>query len=364
MTQGNLIQLKIDRSLSYTIDKKLDTELGQDIQLNNDQWQSVFDIVKNDNAVNTKQYRGEGNDINSGKDFVVNQNQVYKFTQQAWNAIKEIAQNSIKPKEKTAPKVEEKNNITVQNDKVAIGTEKDAYDYEGTVLNILNDANIDTSDIEVNDVIQKYKNIVEYTKANNIQIDDSKIAERIINYANGLKFANVEAKFDNTIKDYMEGNTDSLESDEIFINKNITNAINSGDMTTYKNSLYKFAEEQIETYDDSQGDGKVSFDEFLAKEEEKMGVKLEEEEKVGAKKIFDFLDKNQSGYIDKDEFAAYLLTMSKITDGNDKKTADDITFKEYTIANNALSEIGMSEENNTTKIFRKYFEGYYQKLKQ
>ena len=34
MTQGNLIQLKIDRSLSYTIDKQLDTELGQDIQLN------------------------------------------------------------------------------------------------------------------------------------------------------------------------------------------------------------------------------------------------------------------------------------------------------------------------------------------
>lgn len=50
MTQGNLIQLKIDRSLSYTIDKQLDTELGQDIQLNNNQWQSVFNIVKSDKA--------------------------------------------------------------------------------------------------------------------------------------------------------------------------------------------------------------------------------------------------------------------------------------------------------------------------
>ena len=106
MTQGNLIQLKIDRSLSYTIDKQLDTELGQDIQLNNNQWQSVFNIVKSDKATEKQQYRGKGENINSGKDFRVDQNQVYNFTQNAWNAILEIARGSIKKEEAETPQQE------------------------------------------------------------------------------------------------------------------------------------------------------------------------------------------------------------------------------------------------------------------
>ena len=133
-------------------------------------------------------------------------------------------------------------------------------------------------------------------------------------------------------------------------------------MTNYKNALYQFAKEQIETYDDLKGDGKISFDEYLAKEEEKIGVKLDEEEKARAKKIFEFLDKNQSGYIDKEELAAYMLTMSKITDSNEKKTADDITLKEYMITNDALSEIGMNQEGESSKILKKLFDVNYNGL--
>ena len=200
MTQGNLIQLKIDRSLSYTIDKQLDTELGQDIQLNNNQWQSVFDIVKNDNATEKQQYRGKDEDINNGKDFRVDQNQVYSFTRNAWNAILEIARGSIKQEEKTETPQEENVQTPTSDKEVKMGTEKEAYEYEDTVLDILKKANIDTSDIEVNDVIQKYKNIVEYNKANNIEVDEAKLTERIENYAKGLKFAKVETGFDSVIK--------------------------------------------------------------------------------------------------------------------------------------------------------------------
>ena len=390
MTQGNLIQLKIDRSLSYTIDKKLDTELGQDVKLNYNQWQSVFNIVKSDDATAKKQYRGKGENINNGKDFVVDQNQVYSFTQKAWNAILEIARGSIKQEEKIETPQEENVQTPTSDKEVKVGTEKEVYEYEDTVLDILKKANIDTSDIEVNDVIQKYKNIVEYNKANNIEVDEARLTERIENYAKGLKFAKVEAGFDSVIKDaynqsefteeeiaqilqtegqegltqrYKEKTEKTWENyDKNFKNQEITDAINSGNMTNYKNALYQFAKEQIETYDDLKGDGKISFDEFLAKEEEKIGAKLDEEEKAGAKKIFEFLDKNQSGYIDKEEFAAYLLSMAKITDGNEKKTADDITLKEYMITNNALSEIGMNQESNDSKFLKKLFDVNYNGL--
>ena len=390
MTQGNLIQLKIDRSLSYTIDKQLDTELGKDIQLNNNQWQSVFNIVKSDKATEKQQYRGKGEDINNGKDFRVDQGKVYKFTQNAWNAILEIARDSIKKEEKTETPLEENIQTPTSDKEVKMGTEKEAYEYEDTVLDILKKANIDTSDIEVNDVIQKYKNIVEYNKANNIEVDEARLAERIENYAKGLKYAKVKAGFDNVIKDaynqskftkeeiaqilktegqegltkrYKEKIEKTLENyDKNFKNQEITDAINSGSMTNYKNALYQFAKEKIETYDNLKGDGKISFDEYLAKEEEKIGAKLDEEEKAGAKKIFEFLDKNQSGYIDKEELAAYMLTMSKITDGNEKKTADDITLKEYIITNDALSEIGKNQEGKSSKILKKSFDFNYNSL--
>ena len=47
MTQGNNIKLNIEKSLSYTIDKQLDSELNTDVKLNYNQWKSVFDIIKN-----------------------------------------------------------------------------------------------------------------------------------------------------------------------------------------------------------------------------------------------------------------------------------------------------------------------------
>ena len=54
--------------------------------------------------------------------------------------------------------------------------------------------------------------------------------------------------------------------------------------------------------------------------------------------------------------------MAKITDGNEKKTADDITLKEYMITNNALSEIGMNQESNDSKILKKLFDVNYNGL--
>ena len=167
MTQGNLIQLKIDRSLSYTIDKQLDTELGQDIQLNKNQWQSVFDIVKNDNATEKQQYRGKGEDIYNGKDFRVDPEQVYSFTRNAWNAIIEIALGSIKQEEKTETETKE----------MTLPTENKSS--EDIVKEMLSE--VDLKGVDLKDVVGKYNTILAVDKANNTTTPTEKIQKRLTN---------------------------------------------------------------------------------------------------------------------------------------------------------------------------------------
>ena len=354
MTQGNLIQLKIDRSLSYTIDKKLDAELGQDIQLNNNQWQSVFDIVKNDNATEKQQYRGKGEDINNGKDFRVDQNQVYSFTRNAWNAILEIARGSIKKEEKTETPQEENVQTPTSDKEVKMGTEKEAYEYEATVLDILKKANIDTSDIEVNDVIQKYKNIVEYNKANNIEVDEAKLTERIENYAKGLKFAKVEAEFANAWSDGSEVDT-KLE------NNAVKEAVANGDMNAFKAAFHQSAKEYIELYDNTEGDGKIDVNELIKAKTRELGraltkdeIKIIQQEAINRVAI---LDQNNDNVLDENEIAAYMWAMSKINDGQDKKTADDITFDEWKTSQTSMgifSGLKQWTENDQTKTMQAY----------
>ena len=353
MTQGNLIQLKIDRSLSYTIDKQLDTELGQDIQLNNNQWQSVFNIVKSDKATEKQQYRGKGENINSGKDFRVDQNQVYSFTQNAWNAILEIARGSIKKEEAETPQ-QENVQMPTSDKEVKMGTEKEAYEYEDTVLDILKKANIDTSDIEVNDVIQKYKNIVEYNKANNIEVDEAKLTERIENYAKGLKFAKVEAEFANALSDGSEVDT-KLE------NNAVKEAVANGDMNAFKAAFHQSAKEYIELYDNTEGDGKIDVNELIRAEARELGrdltkdeIKIIQQEAINRVAI---LDQNNDNVLDENEIAAYMWAMSKINDGQDKKTADDITFDEWKTSQTSMgifSGLKQWTENDQTKTMQAY----------
>ena len=354
MTQGNLIQLKIDRSLSYTIDKQLDTELGQDIQLNKNQWQSVFDIVKNDNATEKQQYRGKGEDINNGKDFRDDQNQVYSFTRNAWNAILEIARGSIKKEEKTETPQEENVQTPTSDKEVKMGTEKEAYEYEATVLDILKKANIDTSDIEVNDVIQKYKNIVEYNKANNIEVDEAKLTERIENYAKGLKFAKVEAEFANAW-------SDGSEVDTKLKNNAVKEAVANGDMNAFKAAFHQSAKEYIELYDNTEGDGKIDVNELIRAEARELGraltndeIKIIQQEAINRDTI---LDQNNDNVLDENEIAAYMWAMSKINDGQDKKTADDITFDEWKTSQTSMgifSGLKQWTENDQTKTMQAY----------
>ena len=52
MTQGTNISLQINsgENLSYVIDKKLDNDLGVDVKLGLSEWNSVFNMIKNNLA--------------------------------------------------------------------------------------------------------------------------------------------------------------------------------------------------------------------------------------------------------------------------------------------------------------------------
>lgn len=76
MTQGTNISLTIKNSLSYTIDAQLDKEFKEqygveDVQLGFKEWQSVFGVIKEDNATDKKQYQGGDSDIRNGNHFQV-----------------------------------------------------------------------------------------------------------------------------------------------------------------------------------------------------------------------------------------------------------------------------------------------------
>ncbi len=193
------INLNIERSLSYTIDKQLDSELGKDVNLNLREWQSVFDIVKNDSAVGKKQYRGDDTDITKGNNFVVNAGQAYQITKNAWNQILEIAKSNV---ERLYGKdVSSKESETVNMlDEVVItpsnsSEEKAEQSPEEKVKTILQNAGInleqENDDLQA-DVVSKYNTMMAVAKANGQELTTEEIQTRLSNYVKGWKYSRFE----------------------------------------------------------------------------------------------------------------------------------------------------------------------------
>ena len=69
------------------------------------------------------------------------------------------------------------------------------------------------------------------------------------------------------------------------------------------------------------------------------------------------LDQNNDNVLDENEIAAYMWAMSKINDGQDKKTADDITFDEWKTSLTSMgifSGLKQWTENDQTKTMQAY----------
>ena len=371
MAQGNLIQLKIDKSLSYTIDKQLDTELGKDIKLNNNQWQSVFNIVKNDKATQKQQYRGKGENINDGKDFRVDQNQVYSFTQKAWNSILEIARGSIKQEEKTETETKEMTSPTENKSS------------EDIVKEMLSE--VDLKGVDLKDVVGKYNTILAVDKANNTTTPTEKIQKRLTNYVKGLKYHNFEAG--------AQANNDAeFHSD----------CAKATSLDELSKAYQQFGKEYVE-FLDQDGDGEINLHEMFYQELQDFYSSSKEMKKTEAKKkaiemlekfkaynmetlpdenseLYDtdemelfttvmkkigLLDADKNRQISSDEAGAYLMTTAKSLDGKNNIKAAEATQMERGIAADGFNEEDLKEFGYTQEeiknilSFNNYFKNNF-----
>lgn len=316
-TPGNISLNVKSQGLSYAIDSKLDEELQTDVKLGYKEWTSVFELIKNDQVAENKSQFGEKDtDIKNGKHFIVQANENYEIKQSVWAQIVEIAKKKM--------------GITTLPAAAAAAREENVTENNAAAQNvktILKNANIDideTSD-DFNDIVNKYNAI----KSVKPDITDENLAERISNYAKGLQYHKTEMKF--AARDTSTAATiDGVEE-----------AVNTGDMEKFKAAFHQKAKEYIELYDSADGDGKISVDELIAMEEKELGRALTDKERAivqeeAINRIAILNQDNDAATLNEDEIAAYLWAMSKINDGNDKKTAHDITADEWNTSQESM----------------------------
>lgn len=316
-TPGNISLNVKSQGLSYAIDSKLDEELQTDVKLGYTEWTSVFELIKNNQVAENKSQFGEKDtDIKNGKHFIVQANENYEIKQSVWAQIVEIAKKKMGITTPTAATAAaQKENVTENNAAAQ------------NVKTILKNANIDideTSD-DFNDIVNKYNAI----KSVKPDITDENLAERISNYAKGLQYHKTEMKF-------AAGDTSTAATID-----GVEEAVNTGDMEKFKAAFHQKAKEYIELYDSADGDGKISIDELIAMEEKELGRALTDEERAIVKeealnRIAILNQDNDKTTLSEDEIAAYLWAMSKINDGNDKKTAHDITADEWNTSQESM----------------------------
>lgn len=319
------INIKSGDGLSQAIDRQLDKELNQDVKFNLSEWNSVFNVIKNDNATEKKQYTGDDSDIKDSKQFVVQEGE-YKITKNAWDQIVEFAKKNlgISTQNKTEQKSQDEQ---IESSEVVTKDVKSQQTSEEIVKNILSSAEIeiDSNSEDFKDIINKYNAI----KSVNPDIDEETLNTRITNYVRGLQFHKAETQFATN------------DGGEAIIIDGVQEAVQNGDMEAFKTAFHQKAKEYIELYDSADGDGKISVNELIQMEEKELGRALTEDEKdivkENAVNFIAVLNQDEdNGTLNENEVAAYLWAMSKINDGNNKKTAHDITFEEWNTSRESM----------------------------
>lgn len=341
------------KGLTHAIDAELDNLYNCDIQLSANEWQSIFDKIKSDQATqegNQSQFGKNDNDITKGNQYVVNSG-VYRVTENVWNYITNVAENWVTNNQAASTKDNDAKAVNNNEQPASNAEQPDGYDIETKVLDVLKKNNIDYSDIEVHDIVNKYKTILEFNKANGIEIDDTKLEERIANYAKGMKAHVIETKFANAWDS-------ETETDIKLENSAVKQAVTNGDMNAFKAAFHQAAKEYIELYDNAEGDGKIDVNELIQMEPKELGQELTPEQitivQQEAVNRVAILDQNGDNKLDENEIAAYLWATSKINDGVNDKTADDITFEEWKIAQESMGILSIPEGEATQEDIDKY----------
>lgn len=205
--------------------------------------------------------------------------------------------------------------------------EQSSTEIEKEVKDILAKNNITVSDSNLQAIIKKYPTM------KTIQTGGLSVEQRVINYAKGLEGSQ---RFEN-IATGAVNNTSNLETIQL---DSVKQAMDKGSQTDFNNAYLQYAQEQIEVYD-TDNDGQISYEEFSAEEKANAGDLYNEN---GTKAVFNTIDQNNDNSIDKTEMASMIWAISKINDGNDKKSANDITPDEIETVTNALSTIGLEAD--------------------
>lgn len=355
MTQGTNISLTIKNSLSYTIDAQLDKEFKEqygveDVQLGFKEWQSVFDVIKEDNATGKKQYQGGDSDIRNGKHFQVDDEQKYQITENAWTKIVNIAKQKMGITAQQA-------NTTTTNPEQENKSVKSSGNVNNEIKTYLNKSNIDFDNLDSSlksDIIAKYNAIKETTP----DISAEKLEQRITNYAKGLQYKQTEAKF---ALDYQNDKTTSDTKYEIAGVKEAMESFDGKTEASYNKAIEKqnaafhqAAQERIELCDND-GDGKISVKEFILQsekdEETRLGRALTAKEKKAVKEEainrIALLDQNKDNQLDSNEMAAFVWATAKVNDTETSKSANDITYNEWVTAEETMTLVGLPQSELT-----------------
>ena len=188
------------------------------------------------------------------------------------------------------------------------------------VEEILHNCEIDTSDIDVNDVVNKYKTILDYNKKNGIITDQTVLENRIVNYAKGLKYHNFEAE--------------ALKNDNAEFQSDCSKAKTLEDLAK---SYQEFGKEYVE-FMDQDGDGEINVHEMfyqelqdlysikgMSKTEAKQKA-IETLEKFKSYNIDNLPDENNELY-DTEEMELFTTVMKKVglldADANGQISSDE-----------------------------------------
>lgn len=340
MTQGTNISLKIKNSLSYSIDARLDQEFKEqfnvdDVKLGFNEWKSVFEIIKNDNATGKKQYGGGDSDIRNVHHFRVDDEQQYQITENAWTKIVNIAKQKMGITEQSDNKTQVQTG-TVASQNVEKDNNTGVEKFQETsdkIKGFLNKSDIDfdsLGELYKRDVVSKYNTM----KAVNPDITDEELETRIVNYTKGWMYNNFEQKT------LLGKNPADFKSE---CSKATTE-------TELKDKYTQFAKEYIEYYDQN-SDGEIDVAELLYNaanshyfSEKKLNSTEAKQKAIQIVKDFSEgkLQPNEDGNADEKILASVIDKLNflnlEATNSNSDKTLNVDEIKAYLLTTAQLSD--------------------------
>lgn len=169
--------------------------------------------------------------------------------------------------------------------------------------------------------------------------EEDKIADRLNLYLKALEAHKTELKYGEIAQMNDKEKADQEMAEYNIVDEDIKGAMEKKNQDgtvnitdEYLNALTNRGVGYLDLYD-TNGDEKISFDEFCALEAKDSGVsELGADEKAASQKYFNMMDKNNDNKLDANEMASHLFAVSRLYDGETnqpKNSADDIRFMEW-----------------------------------